>query len=315
MELSIPEKYKTIIESFFLSYQKALQTSGQSILDYIPLFTTFLELIKQQMQKPYTFQHFHTALRTPIDYYRFGIEFFRPLVDLKNSSVHGWEHFVEIDHHLERGHNVILFANHQIEADPQAISLLIERSHQQLAEEMIFVAGERVLSDPLAVPLSLGRNLLCIYSKKYMANIPPEDREKRHVHNKKTMSIMGKLLYQGKKCIYVAPSGGRDRPNAKGRLEVAPFDERNIEMFYLMASKAKAPTHFYPLALATYTILPPPADMQIELGEVRSTEWGSIHLGLGKEIDMEQFQGKEAMKERRDFIYHEVQDLYQQITQ
>ena len=50
---------------------------------------------------------------------------------------------------------------------------MLEKEHPRLAEEMIFVAGHRVISDPLAVPLSIGRNLICIYSKKHIEN-PPE---------------------------------------------------------------------------------------------------------------------------------------------
>ena len=52
---------------------------------------------------------------------------------------------------LAKGDNVILLANHQTELDPQAISLLLEKTHPRIAEEMIFVAGHRVVSDPLAI--------------------------------------------------------------------------------------------------------------------------------------------------------------------
>jgi glycerol-3-phosphate O-acyltransferase len=43
---------------------------------------------------------------------------------------------------------------------------------------------------------------------------------------------------------YVAPSGGRDRPNQEGIVEVAPFDPQSIEMFNLMAKKSTRPTFF-----------------------------------------------------------------------
>ena len=166
---------------------------------------------------------------------------------------------------LERGENAIFLANHQIEADPQAISILLENSYPKFAEEMIFVAGERVITDPLAVPASMGRNLFCIYSKRYIDQ-PPEQKMKKQLHNKRTMELMSQLLSEGGKAIYVAPSGGRDRPNANGIVEIAPFDPQSIEMFYLMAQRAGHPTHFYPMALKTFELLPPPQSIQVELG-------------------------------------------------
>ena len=60
---------------------------------------------------------------------------------------------------------------------------------------------------------------------------------------------MSSLLSEGGKVIYVAPSGGRDRKNLNDKIVVAPFDPQSIEMFSLMARKAKKPTHFYPLSL------------------------------------------------------------------
>ena len=39
-----------------------------------------------------------------------------------------------------------------------------------------------------------------------------------------------------------------------------------------MARKAKTPTHFYPLTLATYELLPPPETIQMELGETRISQ-------------------------------------------
>lgn len=48
----------------------------------------------------------------------------------------------------------------QTEADPQVISLLMEREgYGDVAEKLINVAGHRVTTDPLAIPFSMGRNL------------------------------------------------------------------------------------------------------------------------------------------------------------
>ncbi|MES2345585.1 MAG: 1-acyl-sn-glycerol-3-phosphate acyltransferase [Chlamydiota bacterium] len=311
----IPEKFHQILMNFCIGYKKELEKHNLSLEKQQPILDTYLELIKEQIKNPYPFELFHKQILKPFNYYHFGIEFLRPLVDMSASSALGLNYAEEINELVKRGENVILFANHQIEADPQAISLLLEKTYPNLSREMIFVAGHRVVTDPLAVPFSMGRNLLCIYSKRYIDR-PPEQKMQKQLHNKKTMEKMSALLKEGGKVIYVAPSGGRDRPNEKGNVEVDPFDPQSIEMFYLMAKKASHPTHFYTLALSTYDILPPPEIIQVELGETRSTKRGGIHLCFGKEIDMEQFSpsthpDKHLRRElRADFIWQQVKHDY-----
>jgi glycerol-3-phosphate O-acyltransferase len=164
----------------------------------------------------------------------------------------------------------------------------LEDEWPDLGREMIFVAGERVIADPMTAPFSMGRNLLCIYSKRHIEH-PPERRAAKVLHNRKTMERMADLLGEGGHAIYVAPSGGRDRPNASGQVEVAPFDPQSIEMFRLMAQRAARPAHFYPMALATYDIMPPPEKVEIELGEPRKLRRGPVHLAIGEELDFERF--------------------------
>jgi glycerol-3-phosphate O-acyltransferase len=287
---SIPPKYGDILRKFYIGYQQAVSSQGDS---HDKLFLDLLDLIKQQCLEPFVFQPFHKHLRKPFDYYQFGIEMVKPLVDMPNSSVHGLEDLKQIAASLEKGENAIFLANHQVEADPQIISILLENSHPRIAEEMIFIAGERVITDPLAVPFSMGRNLLCIFSKRYIDH-PPEQKMKKQLHNKKTMELMSELLSEGGKAVYVAPSGGRDRLNAAGVVEMAPFDPQSIEMLYLMAGRAGHPTHFYPLALKSYELLPPPETVQVELGEARITRRAAIHLAFGPRIDMENFPGADS---------------------
>lgn len=307
----IPEKTKSVLESFFSSYAAAVGSSA----DYLPLFETYLELLKKQARHPYQFQPYHECIRKPFDYYKFGIDFLKPLVEIEHSTVKGLDKLDKISKALEKKENVVLLANHQIEADPQAISILLEKTHPKLAEKLIFVAGERVITDLLAIPFSIGRNLLCIYSKRYI-DVPPEEKHKKQLHNKKTMELMSQLLNEGGKIIYVAPSGGRDRPNPDGIVEVAHFDPPSIEMFYLMSKRASRPTHFYPMALATYNLLPPPETVQVELGETRVTKCGPIHLAVGAEIDMETFPNCEnkdkyvRRKSRADYIWNLVKKDY-----
>lgn len=314
----MPEKLRAIIASFYSGYHSALKSHGISPAVCLPWFKQFLQLVKTHYETPFIFQPYHHRIRHPYDYYTFGTDFLKPLVDEKASRILGEDKIEEIMAHLKKGHNVVFFANHQIEADPQALSILLDEKYPRLAEEMIFVAGERVITDPLAIPFSMGRNLLCIFSKRYIDHPPDKKTEKQH-HNKKTMELMSQLLKEGGKSIYVAPSGGRDRKNAQGVVEVAKFDPQSIEMFYLMAQKAKTPTYFYPMALATYDLLPPPENIQIELGEVRRTKRGPIHLAIGSCIDMNRFPGydlpdKHAKREARaDHIWKLVCSDYNQL--
>ena len=174
----------------------------------------------------------------------------------------------------------------------------------------------RIPEDPLAIPFSMGCNLLCIYSKKYI-DIPPERKLHKQLHNKKTMELMAKMLKEGGYAIYVAPSGGRDRRNDKGSIEIAPFDPQSIEMFYLMAKKSKKPTHFFTLTLHTYDVLPPPETTEKDVGESRLTQGGAVHLDFGPEVDMETFPGYEKARDKHDlrklrahYLWNLVQKSY-----
>jgi glycerol-3-phosphate O-acyltransferase len=295
-----PERYKPILVSFFATYRSALADAGLNPDDYDHLLCGFIDRLEEQLDHPFTFEPYHQQILAPFDYYRYGVEFLRPLVDKARSTVAGHTHLGRAVTQLAAGDNVIFLANHQTEGDPQAISLLLEDSFPDMGREMIFTAGERVTTDPLAVPFSMGRNLLCIYSKRYI-DTPPEQKVAKQLHNRRTMERMSELLAEGGKCVYVAPSGGRDRANGLGVVEVAPFDPQSVEMFYLMASRAGRPSHFYPMALGTYDFLPPPDTIQSELGEARHITRTGIHLAVGDEVDMEHFPGSlsEDRHERR----------------
>jgi glycerol-3-phosphate O-acyltransferase len=268
---------------FFEAYKRAV-LSFEKCLSNLLLYLQFLK------DPPYHFEPYHKKIRHPFDYYQFGLDFIKPLIDLQHSKILGKDHLKEIAKALRNQENVILLANHQTESDPQAIAVCLEKEYPDIAESMIFVAGERVVTDPLAIPFSKGCDLLCIYSKRYI-DFPPEKKEEKQIHNKKTMQLMSKLLEEGGEIIYVAPSGGRDRKNKEGQIEVAPFDPEAIELFYLMAKKAKTPTHFVPFTLSTYDLLPPPETIQKELGEIRITKRTPVHLAFAPPFDMENFPG------------------------
>lgn len=306
----------TMLKKFYKSYMEAVQKNHHHPSHYEPLLLNLLKFAAKQLEQPFAFDLYHIGIRKPFDYYQFGLDFIRPLIDFKHSSIHGLASLDKMEAQLKKNENVIFLANHQIEPDPQVISLLLEKKYPKLAEEMISIAGHRVITDPLAVPFSKGLNLLCIYSKKYI-EYPPEKKEEKLIHNQKTMKKMTHLLKDGGKCIYVAPSGGRDRPNAKGVVNIAKFDPQSIEMFYLMAKQSKQKTHFYPLALTTYALLPPPLRIRKEIGELRCAQAAPVHLAFGEEIDMENFPGSHhsdkriRRKARADYIFELVQKDYQ----
>lgn len=316
---ALDPKYEPIIIAFYENYKNAIVLSKQAHIDYADIFHTFVKRIESHCNSSPHFENYHQKIRTPFDYYRFGLDFMRPLVDRQNSSVNGLENVEKMIDQISRGENVVLLANHQTESDPQLISILLESSFARFAEKMIFVAGERVITDPLAIPFSLGCDLLCIYSKRYIDHFADKKRE-RLLHNQKTMQVMKDLLQSGGQLIYVAPSGGRDRLNSKGVVEVAHFDPASIEMFYLMSKKAKTPTHFYPLTLVTYEVLPPPERLQKELGEKRAAKFSPIHIHFGPEIDMQHFPGcdiKNKLKNRENrarYICDLVKKQYSLLT-
>ena len=175
---ALPEKYRKNIISFYKQVKQALAAANRPAELFEKNFLQFLKLIAEQIRQPFTFQPYHTKVREPFDYFRFTLDFMRPLIDLEHSKVHGLEIADEITNLLKRGENASLLANHQTEPDPQAIAILLEKTHPELSLGIIYVAGERVVTDPLAIPFSMGCDLLCIYSKRYI-DPPPELKAKK----------------------------------------------------------------------------------------------------------------------------------------
>jgi|JI9StandDraft_1071089.scaffolds.fasta_scaffold48865_1 glycerol-3-phosphate O-acyltransferase len=304
------------LEPFMTSYGAIIERKGLDKAFYHNLLVSYGKFIVAQLKEPYKFGSFHEAIRSPIDYYQFGIDFFTPLIDFAKATFTGKEHVEEIAQFIAKGDNVILYANHQIEADPQVLSIFLKDSFPNLAKDMLFVAGERVVTDPLAVPFSLGCNLFCVFSKKYF-EVHAERKAEMLEQNKRTMLHIAHHLHEGGKCIYIAPSGGRDRPNPDNPKEInlAAFDQQSIELLYLLGRKAKKKTHFYPLALKTHDLLPPPNKLQISLGEKRIAKEAPVHIAFGQEIAMEDFPQsatREEIKEARtERIWSLVRAMYE----
>jgi glycerol-3-phosphate O-acyltransferase len=310
----LPSFVAEIMRKFYQSYVEAAVQNGYTIEAIEPRLLQLLHFAVKQITFPYRFEPYHKKITRPFNYYKFGLDFIRPLIDFKKSTVVNEYILDKIEDQLKSGENVIFLANHQIEPDPQVISVLLENKHPRIAEDLIFIAGNRVISDPLAVPFSLGRNLICIYSKKHIEN-PIEQKANKLIHNQRSMKKMASLLTEGGKCIYVAPSGGRDRPNADGQVFPSDFDSQSIEMFLLMAKKAKTPTHFYPLILSTYQILPPPNTVEKDIGERRHASCAPVHLQFEDEVDMNAIvdhipEKTEKRKIRAEILTKIIQDAY-----
>lgn len=269
--------------------------------DYRKFLNTSLTLVFKSIlaEEPFPFEPYHKAIRGPdMDYYQWGNDFFRPMVKYRSSRVDGIEHVKKIERLLARGENVMLIANHQTEADPQVLSILLGlEGHEGLAEQTIFVAGHKVTTDPLAVPFSMGRNLLTIFSKKYLDTFEGDELEEKNARNRATVAEVSRLFKEGGHCFWVAPSGGRDRrSNESGIFEPAKFDESAVALFHLLAKKtAKAggrKTHFFPLAMWTHRLVPPPDGQKAQVGEGRSAARAPVGIHFGSEIDPEEAGGR-----------------------
>lgn len=87
---------------------------------------------------------------------------------------------------------------------------MLESLHPSMATDVVYVAGDRVVSDAMCKPFSMGRNLFCVYSKKRMDD-EPELKTMKMETNRKTLVAMSRALNAGGTLIWIAPSGGRDR--------------------------------------------------------------------------------------------------------
>ena len=289
------ETFIRILNSFMMDYAESAYEAGYNVGDFNRIIGMLLSNVAKNMRDPFQFAPFHQAVRAPNDFYKWAQSFMNTLILWEDSPCEGLDALAEVNRLVEAGDNVILLANHQTEADPQVATLMCERAgYVPLAEKMVFVAGHKVTTDPLAIPFSMGCNLLCIHSKKYLDLEGPEQKAIKQQQNMDTMSELQTLLGTGGACVWVAPSGGRDRPSeeqAGGEFAISPFDAKSVELFRLMATKAaaaaakegvggaKAPkTHVFTLAMLTRKCVPPPAGQSGAVGEDRTAKLGSVGI-------------------------------------
>jgi len=272
-------------------------------------FETLVELVRKERKRPHYFgpdkptgqqyeEHNYCHPDSKFfDYQKFGIDFTRPLVDWQNSEVKGVENLVKIKEQLAKGENVVFFSNHQSESDTHCIFTLFEdqlgAEFGKIASDIKFMAGERVLRDAIVVPFSRGCNLLTVYSKKHIDS-EPELKKDKMTHNQRTMKTLGMQFAQGGTCMWFAPSGGRDRRSAEtGKVEPAAFDPNSVEMVRLVAegAGAKEKTHYYPMAMATHNIFPPPQTVGGDFGEERRVQYTKLAIAVGDEMTEQSTEG------------------------
>eukprot|EP00587_Corethron_hystrix_P006503 CAMPEP_0113311100 /NCGR_PEP_ID=MMETSP0010_2-20120614/8475_1 /TAXON_ID=216773 ORGANISM="Corethron hystrix, Strain 308" /NCGR_SAMPLE_ID=MMETSP0010_2 /ASSEMBLY_ACC=CAM_ASM_000155 /LENGTH=350 /DNA_ID=CAMNT_0000166677 /DNA_START=393 /DNA_END=1445 /DNA_ORIENTATION=+ /assembly_acc=CAM_ASM_000155 len=319
----IPDQPKTqqMLSHFIQEYFVACDVGGQPSEMTAEKIASAIQFgMKYGMgEDKYTFGVSHEALREPFDYYTWGCDFFRPTMDLSNSVVLGDENLKEAFRQVAAGENVVFLANHQSEADPQVFSLLLEKvGLGEEAAQVRYIAGHKVTTDPLAIPFSMGRNLLCIHSKKHI-DADPETKPAKQKQNLQTMSAMLKIMRKGGASLWVAPSGGRDRRDVSVSLSeppsipIAPFDSKTVDMFRLMGNKSKVPTHFYPLAMVSYELCPPPDTIEAGVGERRNVRYSPIGIAVGKEVP--NVGGLECRHAFTEHAQEEVQGGYKQLVE
>lgn len=322
-------------------------------------FSTLYAILLHQRHHPFDFAPYHRAMRgPPFDFTSFGNLFSRPMVNLPRSYMepsHSYAVFERIVQQLAAGDNVCLLGNHQSEADPFAIyhsfrHFFGERGGQ-LAEAMIFMAGDRVRDDPLAAPFSAGRSMLTVFSKNHI-NDDPARKAAKHAHNRRSLKEMERMFAEGGKAVWFAPSGGRDRRSpASGRVECAPFDADAVEMFRLSADRAarmragdasedddsnghlplppsaarrrRRLCHYYPMAMGTYNMLPPPESVEKDMGELRVASYAPVWVTLLPEIDWEEAERRhvaprasskqEKRQARADYLFQVIDAAYKAI--
>ena len=285
---AVSKKTANTFEGLYNNYRNAVvvpENAGVDDAKVVGIMKQILRNTFKEFVDPYTFPSYHDRILEPYNYYNFGQEYVRMMTDFSNSYVGHVDRFEDVQRKLRAGENVILYANHQSEADPGVWALMLERRFPDLAENIVYVAGDRVVGDPLCKPFSMGRNLLCVHSKKYMDE-DPETKPAKMKQNRATLSAMSKMLNKGGSLLWIAPSGGRDRPVDDGKWRPADFDETTIALMYRLGSSAKSKTNFYPFAMWSWKIMPPPPKVVVELGEERIINFSGVGVSLAELLDV-----------------------------
>eukprot|EP00883_Tetradesmus_obliquus_P006410 jgi/Sobl393_1/16897/SZX72719.1 len=208
----LPPKLQAGWVDFYDNYRAAVESSGADNAELLAtkVQCSIADCVLNQFVDPYTFPSAHKRLLEPYNYYNFGQRYVGTLIDFNNSVLGHADRWTKIQEQLAAGENVVLLANHQTEADPGVFAHMLAASHPNLATDVIYVAGDRVVTDALCKPFSMGRNLFCVHSKKHLDDVPELKASKMET-NRKTLVAMQRAFNAGGSLVWIAPSGGRDR--------------------------------------------------------------------------------------------------------
>lgn len=288
-------------QDFFNNYKKAITTSGApgaNLKLASKIQASIADCVLKEFKDPYTFPSAHMRLLAPYNYFEFGQRYVGSLTDFNNSVLGHPDRWAEVQRLLNNKENVVILANHQTEADPGVFAHMLISKFPELAKEVIYVAGDRVITDALCKPFSMGRNLFCVYSKKHLDDVPELKASKMET-NRKTVIAMQRRLNEGGALIWIAPSGGRDRPKATGEYLPDPFDPAAVELMRNLAQRAKQPSHLFPMAMYSYPMMPPPKTVEKGLGERRITNYTPVGISLAPELNIESIISSTSDKEQQ----------------
>lgn len=81
------------------------------------------------------------------------------------------------------------------------LSVLLETIDKgEDAARIVYVAGHKVTTDTLAIPFSMGRNLICIHSKKHIF-ADPETQPMKQKQNLQAMSGMLEMMRRDRRDV------------------------------------------------------------------------------------------------------------------
>lgn len=315
----LPQPLLAQWQDFYASYRGAVVGSGapgagEELAARVQ--ATIADTVFNQMaggDRAYEFPSAHRRLLEPYDYYQFGQRYVGSLIDFENSVLGRPDRWARAAEQLKSGDNVIILANHQTEADPGVFAHMLAASHPEMAEEVNYVAGDRVVTDPLCKPFSMGRNLFCVHSKRHMGDDPVIKASKMET-NRKTLVAMQRALNAGGCLLWIAPAGGRDRPDAQtGQWLPDKWDPTAVELMRNLAARAKPQGHIYPMAMYSWPVMPPPKVVEKAVGERRVTAYSGVGISLCEELKEEELAPapKDASAEEKEAAQKALADAAQ----
>ncbi|MBA0861244.1 hypothetical protein Goshw_026067 [Gossypium schwendimanii] len=139
----------------------------------------------------------------------------------------------------------------------------------------------------------------------------PELADMKRKANIRSLKEMALLLRTGSKLVWIAPSGGRDRPDpVTGEWNPAPFDSSSVDNMRRLIESSGAPGHMYPLALLCYDIMPPPSKVEKEIGERRIISFHGAGLSVAPEVAANCEKSEEAKDVYTQALYKSVTEQY-----